>query len=169
MKIYFSNGKESGPNGSKIQRLAAIAEKHGCIVESIDYTDLPDPDKRVERLLNKLENEKEKYILVGSSMGGYVSLVASEYSNPEAVFLMAPALYLAGYKVQEYTFQQKNVEIVHGWSDELIPPEHSIRFAKQTKCILHLIDGDHRLKSSIEIVAGLFERFLKTNTKIFNM
>ena len=38
MKIYFAHGKESGPWGSKIKRLAGIAEDLGCAVESIDYT-----------------------------------------------------------------------------------------------------------------------------------
>ena len=50
MKVYFSHGKESGPWGSKIQKLASIASEHGCTVDSIDYTDLMDPDQRVERL-----------------------------------------------------------------------------------------------------------------------
>ena len=45
MKVYFSHGKESGPWGSKIQRLASIASEHGCTVDSIDYTDLMDPRK----------------------------------------------------------------------------------------------------------------------------
>ena len=38
MKIYFAHGKESGPWGSKIKRLAGIAKDLGCAVESIDYT-----------------------------------------------------------------------------------------------------------------------------------
>ena len=160
MKIFFSHGKESGPNGSKIQRLTAIAKSHNCDVESIDYTDLSDPDKRVERLLNIIKQEKDNYILVGSSMGAYVSLVASEFSKPEGLFLMAPALYLPGYKIQKYNNHKKNIEIVHGWSDEIIPVENSIRFAKQANCTLHLIGGDHRLIDSIEIVASLFDNFL---------
>ena len=40
MKVYFSHGKESGPWGSKIKRLANIAKEHGCSVDSIDYSDL---------------------------------------------------------------------------------------------------------------------------------
>ena len=55
MKVYFSHGKESGPWGSKIQRLASIASEHGCEVDSVDYTDLKDPDLRVERLLSILK------------------------------------------------------------------------------------------------------------------
>lgn len=68
MKVYFSHGKESGPWGTKITRLAAIAIKQGHQVESIDYTDIPDPDSRVELLLNVLNQSVDDFALVGSSM-----------------------------------------------------------------------------------------------------
>jgi len=48
----------------------------------------------------------------------------------------------------------------HGWSDDIIPSEHSVRFAKEADCTLHLISGDHRLKGSIVMVEDLFGRFL---------
>ena len=160
MKVYFSHGKESGPQGSKIQKLASISREHGCAVESIDYRDLPDPDQRVERLVGLLKNEEDGFILVGSSMGGYVSLVASDAVKTHAVFLLAPALYIPDYKKQQYCSTHKYLEIVHGWSDEVIPVENSIRFAKGADCTLHLIKGGHRLNSSIETVADLFRQFL---------
>jgi len=160
MKVYFSHGKESGPWGSKIQRLASIASEYGCQVDSVDYTDTYDPNQRAERLVNILKSEDDNFILVGSSMGGYVSLVASGEVKAHAVFLLAPALYMPGYK-QKYCTGHKYLEIVHGWSDDIIPPEHSIRYAKEADCTLHMISGDHRLNSSIEVVEGLFGRFLK--------
>ncbi len=52
MKVYFSHGKESGPWGTKIKKLATIAKEHGCSVESIDYTDIENPDLRVRHLLD---------------------------------------------------------------------------------------------------------------------
>jgi predicted esterase YcpF (UPF0227 family) len=160
MKVYFSHGKESGPWGTKIKRLAAIAEDLGCAVDSVDYMDLTDPDLRVERLLEVLANENDEFVLAGSSMGGYVSLVASAEVDAEAVFLMAPALYIPGYGRQEYRSRCSRVEIVHGWSDHVIPSENSIRYAKEADCALHLISGDHVLNGSLEDVAGLFEVFL---------
>lgn len=159
MKVYFSHGKESGPWGSKIKRLANIAKQHDCSVKSIDYSDTLDPDIRVERLINILKNAEDDFLLVGSSMGGYVSLVASEQVNAKALFLLAPALYMPGYKKQIYSNKTK-VEIVHGWSDDIIPPENSIKFAKCIDCSLHLISGDHQLNSSLEIIENLFAQFL---------
>ncbi|MGB5290521.1 MAG: hypothetical protein WBN41_03630, partial [Lysobacterales bacterium] len=62
---------------------------------------------------------------------------------------------------QQYDPATRHVEVIHGWSDDVIPPEHSIRFAKEAGCTLHLIDGDHRLQGAIEMVEDLFGRFLK--------
>ena len=160
MKVYFSHGKESGPWGTKIKRLAVIAEEVGCDVESIDYTDTMDPDKRVDRLAEILAKEENEFVLVGSSMGGYVSLVASERTSAKAIFLMAPALFIPGYKKQNYDSLSSHIEIVHGWSDDVIPPENSIRFAKEADCMLHLIRGNHALSDSLDEVDNLFKNFL---------
>ncbi|NOU62051.1 YqiA/YcfP family alpha/beta fold hydrolase [Marinifilum caeruleilacunae] len=160
MKVIFSHGKESGPWGTKIKHLAEIAKNYDCQVDSLDYRAYSNPDDRVYQLQNYLKSEEEDFILVGSSMGGYVSLVASQQVEPKAIFLMAPALYLEGYSIQEYATSCENIEIVHGKSDEVIPYEHSLRYAKQAKCNLHLIEGDHRLTSSIEQVEAIFEKFL---------
>jgi len=161
MKVIFSHGKESGPWGSKITKLANIAKELGFDVDSIDYSDLTNPDERVIKLNSYLENENQAYILVGSSMGGYVSLVAAQTYKPLGTFLLAPALFMPDYDQQAYTTDLDNLEIVHGWADDIIPVENSIKHAQQAQCSLHLIDGDHRLNSSIEQVIGIFQVFLK--------
>jgi predicted esterase len=166
MKVIFSHGKESGPWGAKIRRLASVAEQLSCAVDSIDYTDLINPDQRVERLSALLQQESEPVILVGSSMGGYVSVVTALQCQAKikGVFVLAPALYMPGYAVQECRFGDDNkfpIEIVHGWSDEVIPPENSYRFAQENRCSLHLLPGDHRLNDALPMIEPLFERFLK--------
>lgn len=160
MKIVFSHGKESGPWGFKIKRLAGIAQQQGCDVDSIDYTDLMDPELRVERLLAALQVEADELVLVGSSMGGYVALVASESVAVKGMFLMAPALYMDGFQQQQYDSKSARIEIVHAWSDDVIPVEHSIKYARQADCTLHLLSGDHALNGVIETVERRFEHFL---------
>lgn len=170
MKVIFSHGKESGPWGSKITKLANIAKALSFEVDSIDYSNIMSPDERVKKLNNYLINETQPYILVGSSMGGYVSLVATQTNQLLGVFLLAPALFMPDYQYQTYTTAIDNIEIVHGWSDDIIPVEHSIKYAKLAQCTLHLIDGDHRLKTSLEQVVELFESFLlKTRTHLESM
>ena len=94
-------------------------------------------------------------------MGGYVSLVASESVDAKAVFLMAPALYMPTFNQQQYRSKSRHIEIVHGWSDDVILTEHSIKYARDADCTLHLISGNHALNSSIEVVANLFRQFLR--------
>ncbi len=162
MKVIFSHGKESGPWGSKIRSLATIAEQQHCTVDSIDYTDLTNPEQRVARLIALLQQQNDNLVLVGSSMGGYVSLVAAMQSqaNIKGVFVLAPALYMPGYAVQEYALSCP-VEVVHGWNDDIIPAEHSYRFAQENGYNLHLLTGDHRLNDALPMIEPLFERFLK--------
>ena len=161
MKVIFSHGKESGPWGSKITKLANVAESLGFNVDSIDYRQVADPDERVSLLNAYLASESQPYILVGSSMGGYVSLVTSQKNEAKGVFLLAPALYIQGYQHQQYVDNCNFIDIVHGWSDSVIPVENSIKFAKSARCNLFLIDGDHRLNSAIEQVIVLFKQFLE--------
>jgi predicted esterase len=161
MHLIFAHGKESGPWGFKIKRLAAIADARACTLESIDYRDTQDPDERVERLLTRLEDAPQDLVLVGSSMGGYVSLVASASVAVAGVFLMAPALYIPTWQHQQYPSRAAHIEIVHGWDDDVIPVQHSIDFARGADCALHLVPGDHPLNTSIACVEAIFRNFLE--------
>jgi len=87
-KIYFSHGRDSGPNGSKIGYLNSIAKEMNFKTESIDYRLTKDPDHRVNILLNSYNRSEENIILYGSSMGAYVSLAASEIIKPKGLFFM---------------------------------------------------------------------------------
>ena len=159
MNVYFSHGKESGPWGTKINALAAIARQKGFRVESPDYSNQPDPDTRVEELLNLRLPDSEFTVLVGSSMGGYVATVASQIINPVGLFLMAPAFYLPEYNNQSPTPHARKTVIIHGLKDEVVSVENSIRFAREHSTELHLVDGDHSLIDQlpkIEILFGLF-------------
>ena len=160
MQLVFSHGKESGPWGFKIRRLAPIAEAFGCQVDSIDYRDCADAEARVERLLGRLESGAGETLLVGSSMGGYVSLVASTQVAVPGLFLLAPALYMPALAHQRYPSRAAHIEIVHGWSDDVIPPQNSIDYAREADCTLHLVSGDHPLNESIAQIETLFARFL---------
>jgi alpha/beta superfamily hydrolase len=160
MKIIFSHGMESGPWGTKIKRLAKIAANRQLEIASVDYTDTMDPDARVERLQNLLDSETNDCLLAGSSMGGYVSLVASENHLIQGLFLMAPALYISDYSCQAYSTESSVVDIVHGWNDDVIPVENSIRYARESGHSLHLVKGNHALSDALEDVDRIFSFFL---------
>ena len=170
--VVFSHGKESDPSGSKIQSLAAVAERLGGQVISIDYREHPkgtrhdqnapgEAERRVEQLLSNRLPEHRQLVLVGSSMGGYVSTVAAARLHVEGLFLLAPAFYLAGYANQDPTPSAKQTMIVHGWGDSVVAVQNSIIFAQLHQCDLHLLEGDHRLKEALPKIDALFELFLK--------
>jgi pimeloyl-ACP methyl ester carboxylesterase len=145
--IVFSHGKESGPWGSKIKLMAEHAKNYGEI-HSVDYQDLISPDDRVERLVKHLSSLNGDIILVGSSMGGYVSTVASSQVDVAGLMLLAPAFYLDGYGIQEPVTACKHVSIVHGWGDDVVAYENSVRFGLQHKAELKLVNDGHRLANS---------------------
>jgi predicted esterase len=157
--VYFNHGKESGPWGDKITRLAEVARGRGYSMESLDYSGM-DAEARVAKLLDSDARAARPLILVGSSMGSYVAAVASASLRPRGLFLLAPAFYLPGFAIQEPVPHADVVTLIHGWNDELIPFEHSIRYANKFKAALHLVDSDHRLSSQLPLIALLFDAFL---------
>jgi pimeloyl-ACP methyl ester carboxylesterase len=161
MMVCFAHGKESGPWGTKITALARIAEKLGFEVLSPGFTDSMDPDFRVQKLLNAIGTPARPLVLVGSSMGGYVVTVVSEILRPAGLFLMAPAYYLPGYLRQDLVPYSAKTVIVHGWQDAVVPPDNAIRFARQHRAELHLLDAEHTLTEKIDDLRKLFEDFLE--------
>lgn len=159
--VVFAHGKESGPWGSKIQHMAKIAEMLGCKTFSPDYSDLMDPELRVKRLVGLPLVPHTKLIMVGSSMGAYVSTLASSELKPDGLFLLAPAFYMPGYDSADLQPHAKRTSVVAGWNDEVIPVENMIRFAQTYQTELHVLNAGHRLMDVLDEVGELFEQFLK--------
>lgn len=159
--VYFNHGKESGPWGDKITRLADVARGRGFDVVSLDYQGMDDASARVEKLLASDARAANPLVLVGSSMGSYVAAVASESLKPRGLFLLAPAFYLPNYfPIAEPVPHADFVTLVHGWNDDVIPFENSVRYASKFKATLHLVDSDHRLSSQLPVIESLFDIFL---------
>lgn len=165
--IIFSHGKESGPYGSKIKRLMEVAEECKIPSVSVDYRECANADERVALLKETIAKSgvsSTRTVLVGSSMGGYVSAVVATEMPFAGLFLMAPALWMPAeeYSVQNYQPLTTRIEIVHGLHDDIVPYENSIRFARENSftTTLHLVQDDHRLKQSHELLADLFKRFI---------
>jgi pimeloyl-ACP methyl ester carboxylesterase len=148
--VIFSHGQESGPWGTKIRAMADLARELGCEVESIDYQGIADPSDRVQKLIDEARDNDDKLVLVGSSMGGHVATAAAADLNAAALFVLAPAYYMPGYEDLTPVPPDIPIVIVHGWRDDIVPVENSIRFAKNCRASLYLIDGDHRLTDNIE-------------------
>lgn len=183
--VCFSHGQEGTPWGRKIRKLADVAYRYGCRVESPDYTKIADPDERARLLVQFLaqlsaqqqppeplmqqqpseplmqQQPPEPLILVGSSMGAYASIVASTALRPCGLFLLAPAVYLPEYADQDPIPHHCPTVIVHGWQDTVVPVDSAIRFAQQHRLLLHLVDDDHRLLKVMPFLEVAFSWFLE--------
>jgi predicted alpha/beta hydrolase family esterase len=161
--VYFAHGKESGPWGPKILALAEVARAKGFEAISPDYSGIDDPDERVKQLLAVFGETHGTTVLVGSSMGGYVSTVASEIIKPAGLFLMAPAFYIpdSDYSVQAPVPFASRTVVVHGWNDDIVPVDNSIEFARKHRSELHLLNSDHRLNDQIPLLVRLFTDLLE--------
>lgn len=160
-QVCFSHGKESGPWGTKIRALADIARAEGWIAESVDYQGIEDPQTRVAKLRDYCRATGGAMVLAGSSMGGFVAAAVAAERPMRGLFLMAPAFYVPDYEQHVPPPPDCPVTIVHGWRDEVVPWESSVRYACRSRARLALIDGDHRLTDNLREVSDLFRIFLR--------
>lgn len=158
--IVFSHGQDGEPWGEKIVAMAQVARRHGLRVESVDYRGIADPAAWVSKLLEYCRGLPGEPLLVGSSLGAHVATAASTQVAASGLFLLAPAFFMPGYEQHTPTPAPCPVVIVHGWHDDIVPVENSVRFARQYRCTLHVIDSDHRLTANIAEVCEYLEGFL---------
>lgn len=159
--VVFAHGRESGPWGTKIRALAKVAEGFDCRVISRDDSDNRDPELRVARLIDEVTSIEGRVILVGSSMGGYVVTVASQVVRPTGLFLMAPAFGMPDYEHQSPQAIAREVTVVHGWNDDIVPLDGVVNFARQHQAMLHLVPAEHALLEQVEWLTQIFELFMQ--------
>jgi pimeloyl-ACP methyl ester carboxylesterase len=158
--VVFSHGKESGPWGTKIRAMAELVKRLGCDADSIDYQGMDDPNDRVDKLITACKNLDDTLVLVGSSMGGHVATAAASQVGAAGLFVIAPAYYMPGYEDLTPEPPKMPIAIVHGWRDDIVPVENSIRYAAACKAELHVLDGDHRLTENIDEINYYLQRFI---------
>lgn len=157
--MVFSHGKDSEPWGTKIVALAEIARAAGYRVESIDYRGIDTVEGRLAKLRASCRDLPPAPVLVGSSLGSFLSAAASIDVGARGLFLMAPAFELPGLPPTP-AVARCPMMAVHGWRDEIVPVDIAISFARAHAARLHLVDDDHRLHASLPNIAGWLRDFL---------
>lgn len=162
--VLLSHGMESGPQATKVAALADVARALGWRELRPDYVDLDRThdvarlDDRLARLVQAV-TPGERLVLAGSSMGAFISGLASLRMPCAGLFLIAPPLSIPGYGTR-FDCAPVPTAIVHGWDDELIPAREVIDFAQARRATLHLVDDTHRLTAHVDVIAGWFRQFL---------
>lgn len=159
--VIFSHGQESGPWGTKIRAMAELVKGLGYAADSIDYQGIADPTERVEKCLRECAGIDDDIVLVGSSMGGHVATAAAAEVGAAGLFVLAPAYFMEGYEELTPPPPEMPICIVHGWHDEIVPVDNSIRYARNCGATLHLVDGDHRLTANLGEITEYLRYFLK--------
>lgn len=164
MTVYLSHGLESGPGALKIQALNGIAEQlEDCEPVVMDYRGMPEPQQRLQHLLATMSSRRDtpaRCVLAGSSIGGWLSASVSAQQPVLGCFLLAPALGLPDYPETSPTIQADVTHIIHGWRDDVVPPDPVIERARLQRLSIRLVDDDHRLHDSLDTILADFERFL---------
>ena len=159
--VIFSHGQESGPWGTKIQAMSDMVRELGCKADSIDYRGIADPSERVQKLTAECSDFDDTLILVGSSMGGHVATAGAESVAAAGLFVLAPAYFMEEYEDLTPDPPKIPICIVHGWHDDIVPVENSIRFARSCAATLHVVDGDHRLTKNIDEINDFLKHFIE--------
>jgi predicted alpha/beta-hydrolase family hydrolase len=163
--LILSHGLESGPDATKVSALAKIADAMGLRSVRPDYRDLDAGrdasriDARIARLKQQAPDDGP-LILAGSSLGAFISGLASVEVNCIGLFLIALPMAIPGYP-RRFDAKRVPTALVHGWDDELCPVDDAIAFARARGDAIALVRDDHRLSAHVDFVARQFEDFLR--------
>ncbi len=158
-QLILSHGRESGPNATKITRLDELASARGYQCQRPDYGVQADAAERIAKLMPLINVQASSRVLAGSSMGAYISAMASLQVEVAGLFLLAPPIFFRGTEAAA-RMRCTKVTIIHGWQDELIDPSEVIGFARAYGAKLVLVNDDHRLKNSMAAIEHEFTLFL---------
>lgn len=159
--LICSHGMESGPGATKISALATLAEARGLKALKPDYRDQPHWRPRLQRLAALVAEHRSAgpVILLGSSIGAYISAFASLEQPVAGLFLLAPPIQ-AEPELPALDLRSPQTWIVHGWHDELISPAQVVDFAQRHDARLLLVSANHRLDGCVPMLERQFNEFL---------
>lgn len=164
--VLLSHGLESGPDATKVMAMAAVARSLGWAERRLDYRDLDTTrdvariDARIARLCAAVPADGTPPVFAGSSMGAFVSALASLAHPCRGLFLLAPPVAIPGCPHALDARRGVPLAVVHGWHDELIPAAEVIGWTRARGGALHLVDDSHRLSAHVDVVARWFGDFL---------
>ncbi|MEI7036310.1 alpha/beta hydrolase [Fulvimonas yonginensis] len=166
--ILLSHGADSSPDATKVSALAAVAEARGWRTHRLDYRKddargyAGSVAPRLARLRAAIGGCEAPPVLVGSSMGAFVSALASLEHPVAGLFLLAMPGAIPGSDNALDLRRDVPTLLIHGWRDELCPLAAIRAFAGHRRLPLLVLDDDHRLGASLPAIERQFALFLDT-------
>lgn len=167
-RIILSHGSDSSPDATKVSALAALAESLGWDTQRPDYRHddargfAGSVAPRIARLRATIEASPVAPVLVGSSMGAFASGLASLDVPVAGLFLLATPSAIPGYPRAFDTRADVPTLLIHGWRDEVCPLAGVHAFAGRRHLPLVVLDDNHRLIDSMDMIAAQLRHFLTT-------
>ncbi|MGF6712310.1 putative alpha/beta-hydrolase family hydrolase [Luteibacter sp. W1I16] len=164
--IILSHGSDSGPDATKVSALAALAETLGWTTARPDYREddvlghAGSVDPRLARLAAAIAASPRPPVLVGSSMGAFVSGLASLHAPVAGLFLLALPARIPGYPRAFAARPGVPSFLVHGYADDVCPLDEALAFARGHAMPALLVQDDHRLGATLPDIEAEFRRFL---------
>lgn len=165
--VILSHGSDTGPDATKVSVLAKVAESMGWTTERPDYRE---DDKlghagsiapRIARLHQRIAASHVPPVLVGSSMGAFVSGLASLEVPVAGLFLLATPALIPGNDLAFDVRLDVPALMIHGWHDDVCPLDDIYEFAGRRELPLLILDDDHRLSAHIDAIGRQFGFFLE--------
>lgn len=165
--VILSHGSDSGPDATKVSALAQIAESMGWSTERPDYRQddahghAGSVAPRIARLHACIAACSAPPVLVGSSMGSFVSGLASLELPVAGLFLLATPATIPGSEFALDVRLDVPTLLIHGWQDDVCPLDEIYEFAGRRSLPLLAVDDDHRLSEHVDAIGRQFGLFLQ--------
>lgn len=164
--IILSHGSDSGPDATKVSALAALAESLGWTTVRPDYREhdlngyAGSIDPRLATLGEAIAASPAPPVLVGSSMGAFVSGLASLDAPVAGLFLLALPTRIPDYPRAFAMRPGVKSFLVHGYVDDVCPVDEALGFARGQGMPALLVNDDHRLGATLGDIEAAFRHFL---------
>jgi pimeloyl-ACP methyl ester carboxylesterase len=165
--VILSHGSDSGPQATKVSVLAGVAEALGWSTERPDYRacdalgSAASVAPRIEQLAARMRAAPAPPVLVGSSMGAFVSGPASVQAASAGLFLLALPASIPGCAQPFAMARDVPSMLIHGFADEVCPADAALAVARDHGMHALLVADGHRLADSVETIVRQFRLFLQ--------
>lgn len=165
-QIVLSHGSDSSPEATKVSMLAMLAESLGWSTLRPDYRAADarghagSVAPRIARLRATIEALDAPPLLVGSSMGAFVSGLVSLEVPVAGLLLLATPSEIPDCARKFNLRTDGPTVLIHGWRDDVCPLAGVLAFAAHRRLPLLVLDDDHRLGSSMDMIAAQFLHLL---------
>ena len=166
--VILSHGSDSGPDATKVSALVRVAESLGWTSFKPDYREedalgyagaVP---PRVERLVEAMRDAPRPLVLAGSSMGAFVTGLASLRAPCDGLFLVALPTMIPECAQPFNMADGVPAMLVHGYEDSLCPVLAAQAFARMRGLPALLLPDDHRLAMHVPEIERQFRGFLES-------